>query len=119
MARRVNEEGLGRVNENLVNSNIKRKLKFIEVLSNLVFYHQAQAGEQLSPASFGLPVAIFNRDQLLAAVLGDPDNHQQAEPVIQADIAVDTVGPPINVTLLAQVSPLPVPVVIPPINIAC
>ena len=76
-----------------------------------------QASEQLTPAGFRLPVAIFNSHQLLVAVLSDPNDHQQAEPVIQADIAVDTVRPPVNVALLAQVTVTPLLVLLQPLGL--
>jgi len=76
-----------------------------------------QPSQQLSPTGFGLPVAVLNSYQLLMAMLSDADNYQQAKPVIQADIAVHAVCPPIDVTRLAQIPPLPILVLIKPLRL--
>src|SRR5690554_54445 len=74
-----------------------------------------QIREQLSPTGFGLPVAVLDSHQLLVTMLGHADDHQQAEPVIQTDVAVHAVSPPVHIALLAQVSALPVLVLIKPL----
>jgi len=40
-------------------------------------------------------------------MLGDPNDDQQAQPAVHADITVDAIGPPAHIALLAQVLALP------------
>jgi hypothetical protein len=59
--------------------------------------------QQLLPGLLALPVAVGHGDQLLAAVGGRPDQHQEALPVlVQADVEVHAVGPHVDVTLALQ-----------------
>ncbi|EGV27657.1 hypothetical protein ThidrDRAFT_4532 [Thiorhodococcus drewsii AZ1] len=48
-------------------------------------------------------------------MLGDADDHQQAHPIILAHIAVDAVGPPIDVTPIAEVALAPAPMLLAPL----
>ncbi len=66
----------------------------------------SQARQQRLPAGRRLAEAILDGHQFLAAMLGDADDHQQAQAVIHADVAVDSVGPPVDVAPVGQV-PLP------------
>ena len=50
------------------------------------------------PRALGLPVPVRKGDQLLGAVGTDPDEHEQAQPLlVQADVDVDAVGPHVHV----------------------
>jgi len=59
-------------------------------------------------------IATFFGKYLLF-VLCDADDHQQAEAVIHADIAVDAIRPQVHIPLLAEITLTPVAVFINPV----
>jgi hypothetical protein len=62
--------------------------------------HPAAGGitQQVRPRLGRFPIAVGERDELLAAVGADPDQHQQAQLVLfQANVDVDTVSPQVDV----------------------
>src|SRR5690554_2164335 len=73
-----------------------------------------QAIQQLKPAGFRLTIAFFNSNQLLAAMLCHAHHHQQAQAVIEADVAVNTVNPKVRVALVTQIALSPLSVLINP-----
>jgi hypothetical protein len=59
---------------------------------------RSQAPAQISPGLGGLPIAIRQGHQLLGLIGANPDDHQAAPPVVlQADVEVDAVDPPVHV----------------------
>ena len=69
--------------------------------------HPAAAAvtQQIGPRLGGLPVAVGQRDELLAAVSTHPDHHQQAQLLlVEADLEVDAVDPQVHVVGARQVS---------------
>ena len=67
--------------------------------------------DDLQPAGLGLPVAIDHCQHFLAARVVRAHDHQQAEPIIHADVAVDPVGPHVHVAPPTQIPLAPLPVV--------
>ena len=64
----------------------------------------AQAAQQGRPGLLRLPVAVGQGDQLLGAVGADADDDQAAQPVLlQADVEVHPVYPPVHVVGARQV----------------
>jgi len=54
-------------------------------------------------------VAILHGDELLAPVLGDADDHQQAPALVQAHVAVDAVDPPVDTVPITELALTPRP----------
>jgi len=52
-------------------------------------------------------MAILHGDELFAPMFGDADDHQQAQPIVQAHGAVDPVGPPVDVAPIAEIALAP------------
>jgi hypothetical protein len=65
---------------------------------------QTQAFElpkQFPPGLGAFPITIDNRSEFLGAILGSSDQNQHAGSFfVEPDVEVDSVGPPVNVTLL-------------------
>ena len=63
-----------------------------------------EIAQLLGPRLRGLPIAVADRNEFLAAIGAHTDEHQAAQPlVLQTDVEVDPVGPEIDVVDLAQV----------------
>ena len=58
---------------------------------------------------------VLRGDELLVAVLGDADHHQQADAVVQPHVAVDAVDPPVDPALVAEVASAPGPMHLDPV----
>jgi hypothetical protein len=68
--------------------------------------HPAAGGvaQQVRPGLGRLPVAVGQRDELLAAIRPHPDQHQQTQLVLlETDVDVDPVGPQVDVVHPRQV----------------
>ena len=69
--------------------------------------HPAAAAtpQQISPRLGGLPIAVGQRDELLAAIGPHPDHHQQAEfLLLETDLEVDAVDPQVDVVGTRQIA---------------
>ena len=67
-----------------------------------------EAAEHLRPAVGGLPVPVGDRNELLGPVGADPHDDQATQPVLlQADVEVDPVGPPVHIVERLQAAPRP------------
>jgi hypothetical protein len=54
--------------------------------------------QQIGPRFGGLPIAVGQRDEFLAAIGAHPDQHQQAQlGLLEADVDMDSVSPDIHV----------------------
>lgn len=64
-----------------------------------------QAAENGQPTLFTLPIAIFDGDQFLAAVLAHADQDERAQPVVlETDAEVNAIGPDIREALRSHVT---------------
>jgi hypothetical protein len=63
-----------------------------------------RVAQQVRPGPGRLPMPVTQGDQLLGAVRADPDQDQQAQPLLlEADVHVDPVGPHVHVVHPRQV----------------
>src|SRR5208337_3842420 len=77
-----------------------------------------EIAQHLLPSLFALPVSVKNGNKLFPPVFQCPHNDQDALPVVlrvfQTNIEIDAVNPEINVTLMGEIVPGPILIILLP-----